>query len=233
MTQLRAAMPMWQSPGNGDRCVAGDRQSSRLLLRRLPGVCAFPGARGHCRRARRDRDLPDDAVAAPDHGRRRAPCCLRLSPKGLMRWYAGCRTPVGNTASSARVPFVGVPHSFIDRGDSGRSLDDALGPIIGYANARFATGGLRRTRIPRSRSASSPAACASSPPPGWPARAARLRSSTRRPSARSSAEGRDAGRARSATPDGELSEAERVERAPPSSGLSEGAGRWPRTRRRS
>jgi hypothetical protein len=70
-------------------------------------------------------------------------CCLRLSEKGLMRWFAGCcRTPVGNTASSARVPFVGVPHSFIDRSESGRSLDDALGPIIGYANARFATGSL-------------------------------------------------------------------------------------------
>jgi hypothetical protein len=67
-----------------------------------------------------------------------------------MRWFAGCcRTPVGNTASSARVPFVGVPHSFIDRGDSGRSLDDALGPIIGYANARFATGSLPTDAHPK------------------------------------------------------------------------------------
>jgi hypothetical protein len=67
-------------------------------------------------------------------------CCMRLSQKGLMRWFAGCcRTPVGNTVASAHVPFVGIPHSFIDPG-VGRSLDDVLGPVIAFAQARFATG---------------------------------------------------------------------------------------------
>jgi hypothetical protein len=33
--------------------------------------------------------------------------CLRLSPKGLHRWYAGCcRTPIANTVPA--LPFVGI-----------------------------------------------------------------------------------------------------------------------------
>ena len=41
---------------------------------------------------------------------------LRLSPKGLYRWYARCcNTPVGNTVSPA-IPFVGlVTQSFAGR----------------------------------------------------------------------------------------------------------------------
>ena len=40
--------------------------------------------------------------------------CIKLKPKGLIRWYAGCcRTPIGNTISS-NIPFIGVIHSFMD-----------------------------------------------------------------------------------------------------------------------
>jgi hypothetical protein len=67
-------------------------------------------------------------------------CCVRLSPKGLYRYYAGCcRTPVGNTLS-ARVPFVGVVHSFMDHRADGVSRDQALGRPVGYIQARFAKG---------------------------------------------------------------------------------------------
>lgn len=60
--------------------------------------------------------------------------CLRLSPKGLLRWYAGCcRTPIGNTAGSAELPFVGVVHSFMDHAADGRARDNVLGAPI----ARF------------------------------------------------------------------------------------------------
>lgn len=35
--------------------------------------------------------------------------CLRLSPKGMNRWYAACcDTPVGNTLQKATPPFVGL-----------------------------------------------------------------------------------------------------------------------------
>jgi len=36
-------------------------------------------------------------------------CCLRLTERGLTRWYAGCcMTPLANTSGHARMPFVGV-----------------------------------------------------------------------------------------------------------------------------
>lgn len=61
--------------------------------------------------------------------------CLRLGPRGLIRWYTDCcNTPVGNTVS-AGVPFIGMVHSFM--GDAG-VRDRALGPALGYVQTRFA-----------------------------------------------------------------------------------------------
>ncbi|MEP2640575.1 DUF6151 family protein [Roseobacter sp.] len=35
--------------------------------------------------------------------------CLRLSPKGLNRWYAACcNTPLANTPSTSKIPFAGM-----------------------------------------------------------------------------------------------------------------------------
>ncbi|MBI3204178.1 MAG: hypothetical protein HYZ29_21760 [Myxococcales bacterium] len=56
--------------------------------------------------------------------------CVRLSAKGAMRWYADCcKTPVGNTAPSPRIPFVGVPHLFMDHGASPDGRERDLGPV--------------------------------------------------------------------------------------------------------
>ncbi|HVH99699.1 MAG TPA: DUF6151 family protein [Enhygromyxa sp.] len=64
--------------------------------------------------------------------------CVRLSDKGLMRWYAGCcKTPIGNTLASPRGPFIGVPHTFWDHASDGRSRDEALGPILSRTQARY------------------------------------------------------------------------------------------------
>ena len=69
--------------------------------------------------------------------------CVRLSEGGLVRWYtACCRTPVGNTLASPRVPFVGVIHSFMDHAGDGRSRDAVLGPPRAGVHGRFALGGL-------------------------------------------------------------------------------------------
>lgn len=69
-------------------------------------------------------------------------CCVCLSQKGLMRWYAGCcRTPVANTLASPRVPFVGVVHTFMDHAADGRSRDEVLGTPIAFIHGRFAVGG--------------------------------------------------------------------------------------------
>ena len=55
--------------------------------------------------------------------------CLRLSPKGLFRWYASCcRTPVCNTVDSRQLPFAGVSTRFV-RAPEGSTLDTLLGPV--------------------------------------------------------------------------------------------------------
>ncbi|MBK6922394.1 MAG: hypothetical protein IPH07_33705 [Deltaproteobacteria bacterium] len=61
--------------------------------------------------------------------------CVRLSEKGLMRWYAACcRTPVAN-AVSGKVPFIGVAKAMLPE------VGDAeVGAAIGI-HGRLAPGG--------------------------------------------------------------------------------------------
>lgn len=66
--------------------------------------------------------------------------CIRLSNKGMHRWYcAQCMTPVGNTVS-ARLPFVGIVHNFMNHAAPGHSRDEVLGQPIGYVQTKFALG---------------------------------------------------------------------------------------------
>jgi hypothetical protein len=66
--------------------------------------------------------------------------CMRLTDKGLLRWYAGCcRTPIGNTLS-VRVPFIGIIHSFRSRDGDAPPRDDMLSKPVGIFG-RFAIGG--------------------------------------------------------------------------------------------
>jgi hypothetical protein len=42
--------------------------------------------------------------------------CLRLSPNGLLRWYCRhCHTPIGNTTADAKLSFIGLISSCLDR----------------------------------------------------------------------------------------------------------------------
>lgn len=67
--------------------------------------------------------------------------CMRLTPKGLHRWYTGCcNTPVGNTLATRQIPFVGVIHRFMDPEAGGSSRDQALGPVRAGVNAKGARG---------------------------------------------------------------------------------------------
>ena len=62
--------------------------------------------------------------------------CVRLSPKGLARWYASCcNTPIGNTLATPSLPFVGMIRAFVPEPAS-----DALGPIRGRGFRKSATG---------------------------------------------------------------------------------------------
>src|SRR5215831_1708709 len=69
--------------------------------------------------------------------------CLRLSEKGVLRWYTVCcRTPICNTAASPRFPVFAVVHSFMVHGADGRSQDDVLGPPLCGIYERSAVGPL-------------------------------------------------------------------------------------------
>lgn len=60
-------------------------------------------------------------------------CCVRLSEKGLMRWYAGCcRTPIANTLANPKVAFLGLVDAFVP--EPGR---ERLGPILVRTQGRF------------------------------------------------------------------------------------------------
>jgi hypothetical protein len=75
-----------------------------------------------------------------DRGNERL-ACIRLTPRGPLRWYAGCcNTPVANTPATAQVPFAGVIHSFLDTAAAGKTRDELLGPVRARIYARFATG---------------------------------------------------------------------------------------------
>lgn len=58
---------------------------------------------------------------------------VRLSPKGMFRWYAPCcNTPVGNTVTPG-VPFVGLSSSLL------RGGAEHVGPARAAVQAKFAT----------------------------------------------------------------------------------------------
>ncbi|MBL8636807.1 MAG: hypothetical protein JNM40_26515 [Myxococcales bacterium] len=63
---------------------------------------------------------------------------LRLSERGLYRFYASCcHTPLGNTVGP-KLPFVGVIAACFT--DGARSLDDTFGPPIGKILGQYALG---------------------------------------------------------------------------------------------
>jgi hypothetical protein len=72
--------------------------------------------------------------------------CMRLTPSGLLRWYAGCcKTPIGNTLATPKISFMGLLHNCLE--DPARSLDDSFGPVRVWVN----TGGASGEPKPRSR----------------------------------------------------------------------------------
>jgi hypothetical protein len=62
---------------------------------------------------------------------------IRLTPRGLYRWYASCcKTPVGNTLGPA-FPFVGIVAQAFD--GEGRRADDVFGKSLGSSLDKHAT----------------------------------------------------------------------------------------------
>lgn len=60
--------------------------------------------------------------------------CVRLSPKGLLRCYAGCcRTPLANMVPAPGMPFVGIPLACLEH------AKDTIGPVTMHIHTRCAT----------------------------------------------------------------------------------------------
>lgn len=110
------------------------------------GICYCIDCRSFAHFLDRARDVLDDAggtvVVATDPRHvaftqgADALACMSLSPKGLLRWYAGCcNTPIGNTLRNRRIAYVGLVHSCL--GDSA-SLQRSFGPLRARANTKSA-----------------------------------------------------------------------------------------------
>jgi hypothetical protein len=65
--------------------------------------------------------------------------CMRLTPKGMVRWYAGCcKTPIGNTLANYKISFIGLLHNCLQSSD--HPLQDSFGPIRCCVNPQGAIG---------------------------------------------------------------------------------------------
>ena len=66
---------------------------------------------------------------------------MRLSEKGVVRWYTDCcKTPVANTMATSSAPFAGLLVALVDAAEDARSREEALGPVVARAFARDAIG---------------------------------------------------------------------------------------------
>jgi len=71
---------------------------------------------------------------------------MRLSERGLIRWYARCcNTPVGNTLPNPRISLVGLVHTCLD--PAGESLDASFGPVRMRAFTRSSKGAVTWSRL--------------------------------------------------------------------------------------
>ena len=67
--------------------------------------------------------------------------CVHLTDKPTLRWFTNCcRSPVGNTLNSNRLPFIGVIASAIDTSAIPGGLDELIGPIRARVNGAGAKG---------------------------------------------------------------------------------------------
>ena len=69
--------------------------------------------------------------------------CVRLSQKGMYRWYAGCcKSPVANSMPPPKIPFAGVHRAIFDFGGDERKRGEVMGPIRAKVQGKFGIGPL-------------------------------------------------------------------------------------------
>jgi Family of unknown function (DUF6151) len=65
--------------------------------------------------------------------------CMRLSPRGTLRWYARCcDTPIANMAPNPRLSYLGLVHTCL--GNGADTLDAAFGSDRVVVNTKHAKG---------------------------------------------------------------------------------------------
>jgi hypothetical protein len=65
--------------------------------------------------------------------------CMRLTDKGMLRWYANCcKTPIGNTLENYKISFVGLLHNCLET--PGHPLQSSFGAVRSYLNPQGAIG---------------------------------------------------------------------------------------------
>lgn len=65
--------------------------------------------------------------------------CIRLTSKGMIRWYADCcKTPIGNTLENHKISFIGLLHNCLE--SSGEPLQNSFGAVRCYLNPQGAVG---------------------------------------------------------------------------------------------
>jgi hypothetical protein len=65
--------------------------------------------------------------------------CMRLSAKGMVRWYASCcKTPIGNTLENYKISFIGLLHNCLEAAE--HPLQNSFGAVRTYANPHGAIG---------------------------------------------------------------------------------------------
>jgi hypothetical protein len=65
--------------------------------------------------------------------------CIRLTDKGMIRWYASCcNTPIGNTLPNFKISFIGLVHNCLENSET--TLQDSFGPIRACVNTQGAKG---------------------------------------------------------------------------------------------
>jgi hypothetical protein len=63
--------------------------------------------------------------------------CMRLTSKGLVRWYASCcNTAIGNTLATPKFSFIGLVSECL----KSKPLDESFGPIRSWVHAKSAGG---------------------------------------------------------------------------------------------
>ena len=120
------------SADNGTRgiCYCRDCQAFAHFLQRAPEILDSHGGT----------DIYQTSPARLEFTRGHSQlACVSLTPR-LLRWYTHCcRTPIGNTLPTPKIPFVGIIHSCLalpDRLDA----DGILGPPRFRVHARHARG---------------------------------------------------------------------------------------------